>query len=52
MGRRVNVSTLTRRWCALLDREQREPAPAGETEEWMTGYRAGLCAARSLIRRG
>jgi hypothetical protein len=52
MGRRVNVSRLTRRWCGLLDREQQEPGPAGESEEWLTGYRAGLCAARTLIRKG
>ncbi len=52
MGRRVNVSRLTHRWCALLDREQREPGPAGESDEWLTGYRAGLCAARTLIRKG
>jgi hypothetical protein len=52
MGRRVNVSRLTRRWCVLLDREQQEPAPAGESDEWLTGYRAGLCVARTLIRKG
>jgi hypothetical protein len=52
MGRRVNVSRLTRRWCVLLDRVQQEPGPAGESDEWLTGYRAGLCAARTLIRKG
>jgi len=52
MGRRVNVSRLMRRWCVLLDREQQELGPVGESEEWLTGYRAGLCAARTLIRKG
>ena len=52
MGRRVNMARLTHRWCVLLDREQREPGPASESDEWLMGYRAGLCAARTLIRKG
>lgn len=52
MVRRVHPGRLAHRWCVLLDRAHEAIGVPAEGDEWADGYRAGLCAARSLIRRG
>jgi len=52
MVRRVHPGRLMHRWCELLDRAHDAVGAPGEGDDWADGYRAGLCAARSLIRKG